>query len=280
MTFPNAHPPSPARSPSAATPSRPRSRPPCCAPRRTAATCWSPPRPAPARPWPSAWRWRPRCWARPRRFGRGSAPLGLVVAPTRELALQVQPRAGLALRAGRRPGSSACVGGMDVAREQRALAQPAPTSWSARRAACATTSSAATSTSSALQRRGARRGRRDARPRLPRGPRVHPRRHAGGAPHAAVLGHHRRARSPRWRERYQRDAVRIDTIAPRRAARRHRVPRGPRGAERDRARRRQRAALLREPGRAGVLRHPRGGAAPARQPARARLLAPWRCRAS
>ena len=58
--------------------------------------------------------------------------------------------------------------------------------------------------------------------------------------------------------RYQSDALRIDTTAPRRAARRHRVPRHPRRAQRDRARRRQRAALFREPRRAGLLRHPRG----------------------
>ena len=37
-----------------------------------------------------------------------------------------------------------------------------------------------------LARGGAGRGRRDARPRLPRGPGIHPERRAAGAPHAAV----------------------------------------------------------------------------------------------
>ena len=72
--------------------------------------------------------------------------------------------------------------------------------------------------------------------------------------------------------RYQSDAVRIDTLRRDEAHgdieyRAIRV-----APERDRARRRQPAALLREPRRAGVLQHPRGGAPPARRPARARLL--------
>ena len=58
------------------------------------------------------------------RFGRAGAPMMLVVAPTRELALQVsrefewlfQPAGGLIVT---------CVGGMDARREQRALTQGA-----------------------------------------------------------------------------------------------------------------------------------------------------------
>ena len=54
------------------------------------------------------------------RFGRPKQPLALVVAPTRELALQVQQElAWLLGEAGGRVIS--CVGGMDIRREQRAL---------------------------------------------------------------------------------------------------------------------------------------------------------------
>ncbi len=55
------------------------------------------------------------------RFGRPKRPLALVVAPTRELALQVHRELGwLLAEAGGRILS--CVGGMDIRREQRALA--------------------------------------------------------------------------------------------------------------------------------------------------------------
>ena len=55
------------------------------------------------------------------RFGRAAAPLALIVAPTRELALQVQRElAWLYQYAGARVVS--CVGGMDPRREQRELA--------------------------------------------------------------------------------------------------------------------------------------------------------------
>jgi ATP-dependent RNA helicase DeaD len=55
------------------------------------------------------------------RFGRPKHPLALVVAPTRELALQVHRElAWLLGEAGGRVTS--CVGGMDIRREQRALA--------------------------------------------------------------------------------------------------------------------------------------------------------------
>ncbi len=84
---------------------------------------------------------------------------------------------------------ASCVGGMDVRREQRALAD-----------GCHIVVGTPGRLRDHLERgplrhleaaRGrARRGRRDARPRLPRGSRIHPRRHAGGPPHAAVLGHH------------------------------------------------------------------------------------------
>src|SRR5690606_2289991 len=58
------------------------------------------------------------------RLPHAGAPLALVIAPTRELALQVQRElAWLYAKAGARIAS--CVGGMDVRREQRALAQGA-----------------------------------------------------------------------------------------------------------------------------------------------------------
>jgi ATP-dependent RNA helicase DeaD len=55
------------------------------------------------------------------RFGRAGAPLGLVIAPTRELAMQVSRElAWLYAEAGVRVET--CVGGTDARREQRALA--------------------------------------------------------------------------------------------------------------------------------------------------------------
>ena len=54
-------------------------------------------------------------------FGPAAAPLGLVIAPTRELALQVQRELSWLL-ADAHAGVRACVGGMDVRREQRELA--------------------------------------------------------------------------------------------------------------------------------------------------------------
>jgi ATP-dependent RNA helicase DeaD len=54
-------------------------------------------------------------------FGPAGAPLGLVIAPTRELALQVARELEW-LYAGAGAGIVTCVGGMDPRREQRALA--------------------------------------------------------------------------------------------------------------------------------------------------------------
>jgi ATP-dependent RNA helicase DeaD len=161
--------------------------------------------------------------------GRGRAlpalePLALVIAPTRELALQVSteliwlygPAGGRVLT---------CVGGMDPCASARA-GRRLRTSWSAPRAACATTWSAARSTCPRCGRR-ARRGRRDARHGLPRGPGGDPRRHAE-PPHPAVLRHHAAADRGAGR-RYQRDALRIDTVG-RARARRHRLSGGARRA--------------------------------------------------
>ena len=56
------------------------------------------------------------------RFGAAGPPLALIVAPTRELALQVE-RELTWLYAGTGARVASCVGGMDIRREQRALAQ-------------------------------------------------------------------------------------------------------------------------------------------------------------
>ncbi|MFZ1426245.1 MAG: DEAD/DEAH box helicase [Geminicoccaceae bacterium] len=56
------------------------------------------------------------------RFGPASAPLALIVAPTRELALQVE-RELQWLYAPTGTRVTSCVGGMDIRREQRTLAQ-------------------------------------------------------------------------------------------------------------------------------------------------------------
>ncbi len=56
------------------------------------------------------------------RFGAAGAPLALIVAPTRELALQVE-RELTWLYAGTGARVASCVGGMDIRREQRTLAQ-------------------------------------------------------------------------------------------------------------------------------------------------------------
>jgi ATP-dependent RNA helicase DeaD len=62
--------------------------------------------------------------AKDARFERSAEPLALIVAPTRELALQVhREMSWLYERTGARVVS--CVGGMDIRREQRALAQGA-----------------------------------------------------------------------------------------------------------------------------------------------------------
>ena len=80
---------------------------------------------------------------------------------------------------------------------------------------------------------------------------------AAGAPHPAVLGDLPRRHRGSSRRRYQRDALAHRSWRRRRRPWRHRLPRHPRRAARSRARGRQRAALLRIAGGAGVLQHPR-----------------------
>ena len=90
------------------------------APEAVAATFWSRPRPAPARPSPSAWRWAKPFWAMTPAMGPAGAPLALIVAPTRELALQVQRELAWLYQFAAAEIIS-CVGGMDPKSERRAL---------------------------------------------------------------------------------------------------------------------------------------------------------------
>ena len=88
-----------------------------------AATCWFRRKPARAKPSPTAWPSQDLL-GDAERFERAAAPLALIVAPTRELALQVHRElAWLYQYADARVVS--CVGGMDPRREQRELAEGA-----------------------------------------------------------------------------------------------------------------------------------------------------------
>ena len=160
-------------------------------------------------------RLRPRhgarsCSRRRRRCRRRAQPLALVIAPTRELALQVSRELiWLYGKAGARVAT--CVGGMDPSKERRALRARARTSSSARRGGCATISSAARSTSAGCARScstrptrcstwaSARTSRRSSTPRRPS---------------AARCCSRRRCRKPivALARRYQSDALRISTV--------------------------------------------------------------------
>ncbi len=223
------------------------------------ATCWSRPRPARARPSPSAWPSPRPCWARPRSSPTSARPLALVIAPTRELAQQVSNELQwLYAQTGARIVS--CVGGMDPKVERRALergcphrrrhARPSARPPRARRAGPVRS-----------QGRRPRRGRRDAGHGLPGGPDLHPRRRPGRAPHPAVLARPWRATSSSWPR---------PTSATRCASTRSPAPSRtptsntrPSASRRTRSSsRRQRAALFRGPRRPGVRQHARAGEAP------------------
>ena len=192
--------------------------------------------------------------ARPaRRYAK--APLGLVIAPTRELALQVSRELDwLYAKAGARIAT--CVGGMDPMKERRALSPAAPTSSSARRAGCATTSNAARST--------CRRSRvavlDEADEMLDMGFREDLEQILDATPaeRRTLLFS---ATMPRpivaLAKRYQSDALRIATVGDKRRPRRHRVSGGGGVADRHRACGRQPAALPRGGDGDPVLRHAR-----------------------
>jgi ATP-dependent RNA helicase DeaD len=188
------------------------------------------------------------------KFSKAGPPMCLVIAPTRELAIQVN-RELTWLYADAGAVVVNCVGGMDARREQRAL------NWGAH---------IVVGTPGRL-RDHIERGHLDlselkvavldeADEMLDMGFRedlefildAAP----GRAPHPAVLGHpgaRDRATGQELSERRPAHRHR----RPQRAAPRHRVPRRARRAERDRARDRQPAALFRKPRRPGVLQHPR-----------------------
>ena len=164
--------------------------------RPRAAICWCPRRPAPARPSPSASPWpRPssaqgrvrRAGATARARGRAHPRTGPAGAAGAELALRARPARA----------SSSCVGGMDMrARAARpgagahiVVGTPGRLRDHLERGNLDI---------SELRGRGARRGRRDAGPRLPRRPGVHPGSHAARAPHPAVLGDARQGDRRRW----------------------------------------------------------------------------------
>ena len=197
------------------------------------------------------------------------APLALVIAPTRELALQVSRElTGSTPRPGARIAT--CVGGMDPPKERRALARrrpyrrrhagPPARPSRARRArpvgACASPCSTrptrcSTWASARISRTSSTRRPHERRTLL----------FSATMPRPIVA----------LAKRYQKDALRIATVGDERRPRRHRLPGGHGLPDRDRACRGQPAALPRSRDGDPVLRDPRQRPPPPRQPARARL---------
>ena len=131
--------------PSATTISRPPFRSPCLRTKLSAATFWFRRKPAPARRSPTGWRLQRNLLGGAERFERAAAPLALIVAPTRELALQVHRELAGFINmpmGASSPASAAWIRAANSASLPRAL-----TSWSARPADCAITCGAAVSTS-------------------------------------------------------------------------------------------------------------------------------------
>ncbi len=245
----------------AAMPSPPPSRPPCSRPRRPAATSLVSAQTGSGKTVAFGLAIAPDAAGRGRAARPAPAPLGPGHRADARTGAAGAARAGLALCA--RPAPRRLLRRRHGhPRTSAARSNAARISSSARPGACATISSAAALDLAAPAGRRAGRGRRDARPRLPRGPRVHPRRRPGRAPHAAVLGH-----------RPARDRRTGQALPARRPAhRRHRRARASMATsttapcawrpDERRARGRQPAALLRAPRTApGLLLHARRGAA-------------------
>ena len=132
------------------------------------------------------------------RFERAGAPLALIVAPTRELALQVHRElAWLYQHADARVVS--CVGGMDPRREQRELAAGAHIVVGTPGRLCDHLRRGRLDISE-LKADRARRGRRNARSRFSRGYGIHPRGHAGENAARCCSRRRCRAASSRWRK--------------------------------------------------------------------------------
>ena len=203
------------------------------------------------------------------RFERAAAPLALIVAPTRELALQVQRElAWLYQYAGRARGFLRRRHGSAPRAARACRGRP----YRGRHARPVARSSAAQSPRYfAIEGGRARRGRRNARSGFSRGYGIHPQDHAGHPPHVAVLGD-LAARHRRAGEALSATGLSRRGRGRRRRPCRYRISRHPDCAERCRARGRQCAALLRIAERAGVLQHPRCGPASAGDAAGTRLL--------
>ncbi len=172
---------------------------------------------------------------------KAGSPLALIVAPTRELALQVHGElTWLYQYAGARVVS--CVGGMDPRKEQRELAAGAHIVVGTPGRLCDHLRRNRLDVSE-LKAVVLDEAERNARHGLSRGHGVHPQDHAGIPPYAAVLG------DAAARHRQSRQAVSAAGV-PRRSRRhrrrslRHRISRDPDFAERRRTRCRQRAPLF------------------------------------
>jgi ATP-dependent RNA helicase DeaD len=136
--------------------------------------------------------------------------MALVIAPTRELALQVQRElaGSTPRRADASPPASAA---WTFALERRALERGAHIVVGTPGRLRDHLERGALDLSELRVR--ARRSRRDARPRLPGGLGIHPRRRAGRAAHPDVLRHRRQAHRRAGAQLIQRDALRISTLA-------------------------------------------------------------------
>ena len=205
-------------------------------------------------------------------------PLALVIAPTRELALQVARELDW-LYAGTGAQIATCVGGMDYRNERRALR--------ARRAYRRRHARPSARPHRARQprpvgpaRRRARRGRRDARPRLPRGSGVHPGSGAGRAPHADVLGHRAARHRRRWPATSSATRCGSPTDGRGAPACRHRVSRLVGHGPRPRARDLQPAAPPRGADGDRLLQDARQREPPAGAHVATAASRSWRCRAS
>ena len=136
-------------------------------------------------------------------------PLGLVIAPTRELALQVAHELRwLYDHTGAR--IAACVGGMDQRTSSAARFSRARRSWSARRAGLRDHIERRALRRLAPRGRRARRGRRNARHGLSRGPRIHPRRRRRKTVAPCCFPRPCRKASSALAKKYQRNALRIE----------------------------------------------------------------------
>ena len=141
-------------------------------------------------------------------FGPAAAPLALIIAPTRELALQVKRELEWLYE---KTGAvvASCVGGMDMRTERQALERGRAYRCRHARAAVRSHQARLTRHQPAAGRRAGR-SRRDARSRLSRGPGIHSGRGPRAAPHADVFRH----RAARHRGRWPRTISATQCVSP------------------------------------------------------------------